>query len=157
MQALIDFEGWRKWRGFANLAKPQTTPASTTTPIHQPAPIHTVADAGPAATLVPLKRRSQPNFASGSGNQNDTLDFRDGNSSPGSSRLMGPQGSPGGSGKESPASCSSIVIANGEANTPLGTGTAGGRNAAVSVSNSTPGRRMNRNSNGAIPPRTVWS
>jgi osomolarity two-component system response regulator SSK1 len=155
MQALIDFEGWRKWRGFANLAKPQTTSAPTSTPINQPSSVHNIANAEPAAAPVPLQRRSQPNVAGLSGNRNDNLDLK-GNSSPESSGLKGMQGSPGGSGKESPASSSSTVIANGEANAPGGAGPAGGRNIAVSVSTSTPGRRINRNSGSAIPPRSVW-
>ncbi|KGQ01441.1 hypothetical protein PAAG_11788 [Paracoccidioides lutzii Pb01] len=66
MQALIDFEGWRKWRRFDEQQNPHHAPVATTT-TSTTTTTPELANAGKPETVVPQQRKSQPNIAT-SGN-----------------------------------------------------------------------------------------
>ncbi|KAK2794017.1 hypothetical protein FQN50_009951 [Emmonsiellopsis sp. PD_5] len=154
MQALIDFEGWRKWRGFADPANPtsptsenhnnnssSTTNANTTNNKH-PEPI------------ITQRRKSQPTIAGGSGKLGEVLGAaRDGGgSSPASSKFAALATGGGGGGKESGNSSSTTIVPNGSSSTKGGSeATSPGSRSTTSHGSSAAGKRSSRNSGGGTP------
>ncbi|PGH12294.1 hypothetical protein AJ79_04360 [Helicocarpus griseus UAMH5409] len=132
MQALIDFEGWRKWRKFDEQQAQQ--PPEPTTTSSEPS-----ENRKPEA--LAQRRKSQPNILESGSGKNDVAGSRDGAASPASSKY----GST--SGKESSGNGpSSTAAANGSSK--LDASSPGARSATGTSSS---GRRANRNSGGSTP------
>ncbi|KAK2748025.1 ssk1 response regulator receiver [Onygenales sp. PD_40] len=159
MQALIDFEGWRKWRGFADVPADPTSPtsenhnnnnnSSATNP-------NTNNNKHPEP-IITQRRKSQPTIAGGSGKLGESLGARDGGSSPASAKFAALAT---GGGKESGNSSSTTIVPNGNGSSTNKGGSGseatspGSRSTTSHGSSTAAGKRSNNRNSGGGMPRT---
>ncbi len=91
MQALIDFEGWRKWRGFMDKQPDSSGSGSNSNGRSSPHTTNAAASAAsPSPAAMKLERRSGSHHLKRGGLAEDSPDSGDGSDSPGSMLVDGP-------------------------------------------------------------------
>lgn len=94
MQALIDFEGWRKWRGFmddqSDSSKPASGSGSNSDGRSSPRTTNAAAAASPSPAAKKLEVRPGSHHLKGGVLAEDSGDSGDGSDSPGSMLVDGP-------------------------------------------------------------------